>query len=231
MVSVDKKTFWNLAETVMWICTRDEQRVAALWDMNENEKLHRALYEMRANRAVTSGPGPSRSNLGADLGPAERGAGALSEGLGDVLKKVHSRRVQMTAICEGSRDGQIVVPVAELNDLEFRLILDDPVAPVRLWSRSRKTFVWEAPQFLRKNVVRQWPAPNTRTATVYDAILRHLQLVMPLDAPLTKAEAQRRCLAEVPNAYLEAFKKAWAKLEPSRKRARGKHGPRHWKPV
>jgi hypothetical protein len=228
MVSADKKTFWDLSETVMWICTRDEQCVAALWDMNENEKLHRALYEMGVKRAARSRPA-SGSNLGADLEPAEpQGAGALSGGLGDVLKKVHSGRVRMTAIkCDGTRDGQIDVPLAELNDLEFRLILDDPVAPVRLWSRSGKTLVWKAPQFLRKDVVREWPARNTKTATVYHAILRHLQQVMPLDAPLTKAEAQRRCLAEVPNAYLEAFKKAWAKLEPSRKRARGKHGPRH----
>lgn len=228
MVSGDKKTFWDLSETVMWICTRDEQRVAALWDINETEKLHRALYEMGVERLARSRPALG-SNLGADLEPAEpQGAGALSGGLGDLLKKVHSRRVRMTAIrCDGTRDGPIEVPLAELNDLEFRLILDDPVAPVRLWSRSRKTLVWKAPQLLRNDVVREWPARNTKTATVYHAILRHLEEVMPLDAPLTKAEAQRRCLAEVPNAYPEAFKKAWAKLEPYRKRARGKHGPRH----
>jgi hypothetical protein len=51
---------------------------------------------------------------------------------------------------------------------------------------------------------------------------------MTPEAPLTKADAPLRCLAEVPNAYPEAFKRAWAKLEPSRKRARGKHGPRPW---
>jgi len=228
MVSVDKKTFWDLPETVMWICTRDEQRVAAISDMNENEKLSLALFGMKVEMAIRSGPGPSGSNLGADLGPAKpQGAGALSGGVGDVLKKVHSRRVRMTAIrCDGTRNGQIEVPLAELNDLEFRLILDDPVAPVRLWSRSLKALVRKAPQFLRGDVVREWPARNTKKATVSDAILSHLHDIMTPEDPLTKAEAKRRCLAEVPYAYPEAFKKAWAKLEPSRKRTRGKHGPR-----
>lgn len=43
-------------------------------------------------------------------------------------------------------------------------------------------------------------------------------------APLTKAEAQRRCLAEVPSAYHQAFNKAWALLDPSCKRGRGQRG-------
>jgi hypothetical protein len=51
------------------------------------------------------------------------------------------------------------------------------------------------------------------------------EIVAP-EAPLTKRETQRRCLAEVPKSYLEAFKRAWAELEPSCKGGRGKHGPR-----
>ena len=67
MVSVDKNTFWDLAQTVMWICTRDEQRVAAISDMNENEKLSLALFGMKVEMVIRSRPGPSGSNLGADL--------------------------------------------------------------------------------------------------------------------------------------------------------------------
>jgi hypothetical protein len=37
---------------------------------------------------------------------------------------------------------------------------------------------------------------------------------MTPEAPLTKLEAQRRCLAEVPNAYPGAFKKAWWNWKP-----------------
>jgi hypothetical protein len=46
------------------------------------------------------------------------------------------------------------------------------------------------------------------------------------EAPLTKSEAQATMMAEVPNAYPGAFKKAWIQLEPSLKRGRGKHGSR-----
>jgi hypothetical protein len=57
-------------------------------------------------------------------------------------------------------------------------------------------------------------------------ILRHLREIMTPEPPLTKVEAQQRCMAEVPNAYLEAFKQAWMELDSSYKRGRGKHGPR-----
>jgi hypothetical protein len=79
---------------------------------------------------------------------------------------------------------------------------------------------------LRADAVRAWPARNTKTAAVSAAILRHLREIMSAEAPLTKLEAQRQCIAEVPNAYPEAFRRAWAQLDPSYKRQRGKHGPR-----
>jgi hypothetical protein len=42
--------------------------------------------------------------------------------LDDVLSKVQSGRVRMTAIsCTGASPSQITVPLAELNDLHFRL--------------------------------------------------------------------------------------------------------------
>jgi hypothetical protein len=147
--------------------------------------------------------------------------------LDDVLSKVHSGRVRMTAIRhDGGSDKQIPVPLAELNDLRFELIPGHRVASVGLWSRSRGTLAWRSPQFLRVDVISAWPAPNTKTAAVRMAILRHLREIMTPEAPLTKLEAQRRCLAEVENAYPGAFNKAWAELEPSCKRGRGKHGPR-----
>jgi hypothetical protein len=227
-VSADKKTFWDLSETVLWTCTRDDRRVAAISDMSEHEKLGLALSAMRVERDIRSPPGGSGSNFGADWGPAApQGGGMSSQVLEVVFRKVQSGRVKMTAIaCNGSSDRQIELPLAELNDLVFRLTPDDPVAPVGLWSRSRKILVWRAPQFLRVDVVRAWPAQNTKTAAVRLAILRHLQEIMIPEAPLTKAEARRRCLAEVPGTYPQAFERAWAELEPSRKRARGKHGPR-----
>jgi hypothetical protein len=145
----------------------------------------------------------------------------------ELLRKVHTRRVQMTAIeCDGGRHEQIPVPSAELNDLEFRISPGDRVAPVGLWSRSRRVLVWRSPQFLSADVVGAWPAPITKTAAVVTAMLQYLRKIMIPEAPLTKREALQRCMVEVPNAYPEAFKRAWAGLDPSYKRARGKHGPR-----
>jgi hypothetical protein len=224
----DRKKYWDLLETLTWIATRDERRVAALRGRSDQEKMALALSGMRTPRAVHSLPGPSGSNLGVELeAPALQGDGAALAPLNDVLAKVQSARVHMTAIrSHGGTDEQIPVPLAELNDLRFLLIPSHTVAPVGLWSRTGWTLVWRSPQFLRADVVLAWPARNSKTAAVSAAILRHLRKIMSAEAPLTKLEAQRRCIAEVPNAYPEAFSKAWANLDPSCKRRRGKHGPR-----
>jgi len=184
-----------------------------------------ALSGMRVRRIIRSPPGP----FGADLEPAAlQGDGRPSlQNLDGVLRKVHSGRVQMTATrCDRNCNEQIPVPLTALNDLEFRIVPGHRVAPVGLWSRLRDVLVWRSPQFLSADVMRAWPARNTKTAAVSSAILRHLRGITTPEAPLTKLEAQRRCMAEVPNAYLEAFRQAWAELDPSCKRGRGKHGPR-----
>ena len=68
---------------------------------------------------------------------------------------------------------------------------------------------------------------GTRPGIVkFAPILHRLQEIMKPEAPLTKAEAWERCLAEVPRAYPAGLEKAWAKLDPSCKRGRGKHGRR-----
>jgi hypothetical protein len=225
-IDTDRKTYWDLLETLTWIVTRDERRVAALRDRSDQEKMALAYSGMRIPRAVYSLPGPSGSNLGAELeAPAPQGDGAALDPLTDVRAKVQSGRVRMTAIrCDGSSGAQITVPLAELNDLTILRIPSHSFAPVGLWWRW--TLVWRSPQFLRADVVVAWPARKTKTAAVFAAILRRLREITSAEAPLTKIEAQRRCMAEVPNAYPEAFKKAWAELDPSCKRRRGKHGPR-----
>lgn len=225
---VDRKTYWDLPETIRWICTRDEQLVAAVRDMSFEDKMAEALWGMKVPRVIHSRPGPSGTNRGADLeAPALQGDAAASHPLDDSLAKVRSGRVRMTAIrCDKCSNEQIPVPLAELNDLEIRITPGHPVAPAGLWSRSRGTLVWRSPQFLRVDAVRAWPAPSTKRATVFTAVLRHLREIMSPEAPLTKLEAQRRCMAEVPNAYRAAFGKAWAELDPSCKRGRGKHGLR-----
>jgi hypothetical protein len=45
--AVDKKTYWGLGETVTWICTRVEDCVTAMRDMNEEERIAVALFERK----------------------------------------------------------------------------------------------------------------------------------------------------------------------------------------
>ena len=111
--------------------------------------------------------------------------------LDELPAKVQSGRVRMTAIRgDGGTNEQIPVPLAELNDLTFRLPPSHSVAPVGLWSRS--TLDWRSPQFFRADVVAAWPARNRKTAAASAAILRHLRSIMSAEAPLTKLEAQKR---------------------------------------
>jgi hypothetical protein len=252
-----QKTYWGLGEIVMWIRTRDHKRVAAISDLSEEDAMVLAMFTDMARLSEQEAmvlavvadksrsdlrplPGLTATNSDDDRDTAAPQVHGKSSDIGepipmppdqaldDLHRKVHSRRVPMTAIkCDGSSDEQIPVPPVDLHDLIFLLVPGHPVAPVGLWSRSRRnTLVWRSPQFLSTAGVRVWPARNTKTAAVYGAILRHLREIVTPEAPLTKREAQRRCLAEVHNAYPEAFKKVWTVLEPSCKRGRGKHGPR-----
>jgi hypothetical protein len=236
MTSVsDQKAYWNLLETVRWICTRDEEKVAAMWNMDEDEQMAVALFDVKPrldpnsllivrradpNAAEPLGNGKPSGIDNANMMDPQKA-------LDDLLRKVRSRRVQMTAIrYRGDRDEQEAVPPIELNDLIFRLHPGDRLVSVGLWSRSRDTLVWRSPQFARADVIGAWPGRNRKTAAVTAAIRRHLREITTAEAPLTKFEAEQRCMAEVPNAYREAFRRAWPDLEPSFKKGRGKHGRR-----
>lgn len=237
--TVEQKSYWNLLETVMWICTRDEERVAAMWDMGPDEQMALTMFDAKPELDPSSLLIVQGANPNANRECVERQENSKStriekilisgakDALDDVLRKVRSRRIQMTAIrCHGDRNEQDPVAPTELNDLIFRLHPGYSEAPVGLWSRSRNTLIWRSPQFSRADVIGVWPGRNKRTAAVSAAILRHLRQISTPQAPLTKIEAQQRCMTEVPNAYPEAFKKAWANLESSYKRGRGQHGPR-----
>jgi hypothetical protein len=237
--TVDQKAYWGLGEVAMWIRTRDYERLAAISELNETEAMARAMFtdstavdprslwrfstmKPDADPEVAATPGSNQSARieRAVLIPADRV-------LDDLQRKLRSGRLQVTAIKCGERgEERIPVPLADLNDLTFRFTPGDPIASVGLWARSRGALAWRSPQFLRVDVVRVWPARNTRTAAVAGAIRRRLQEIMLPEHPLTKLEAQQRCMAEVANAYPAAFKKAWIELDQSCKRGRGKHGPR-----
>jgi len=64
---VDRKTYWDLLETLRWICTRDEQLVAAMWDRSDEDRMALALFGTKVPLVIRSPPGPSGTNRGADL--------------------------------------------------------------------------------------------------------------------------------------------------------------------
>jgi hypothetical protein len=49
----DQKAYWNLLETVRWICTRDEERVAAMWDMDEDEQMAVTMFDPKPEHTLS----------------------------------------------------------------------------------------------------------------------------------------------------------------------------------
>ena len=66
--AVDKKAYWSLLETVRWMCTRDQERVAAMWNMNEEDAMASALLGPRWYPRSLQGLPETNSN--ADTGAA-----------------------------------------------------------------------------------------------------------------------------------------------------------------
>jgi hypothetical protein len=200
--AVDQKTYWSLLETVRWMCTRDQERVAEMRNMSEEDGIAPALFGGWPQWYLRSLQGLPETNSDADGAAAAPQASKPrvdrpfmmdpSLALDDLLRKLQSTRLQMIAIRCGERSGEpTVVPPVELNDLMVRLAPGHPVAPVGLWSRSRRdTLVWRSPQFLRADVILLWPAEKTKPAAVRSAILQHLREIMTPGAPLTKLQAQ-----------------------------------------
>src|ERR1700730_19054357 len=71
---VDQKTYWDLLETVMWICTREQRQVEAMWDRSGEERMALALSAMRVRLVVRSPPGPPGTNCGAVLEAEPQGS-------------------------------------------------------------------------------------------------------------------------------------------------------------
>jgi hypothetical protein len=238
MSAPDRKAYWDLRETLHWICWRKEEGVAAVRDMKEGNRVPLAMFTAKGVLDPISLPLIAEYDFKADYDAtvwhpdsespniAEFGMLGPDQALNYLLRQAHNRRIRVTAIkCDRYRVKQIPVPLVELYDLEFRITPGHRIARVGLWSRSRNCLMLRSPQFLRADVIRVWPArKKKKNLAVSGMILSHLRVISTSAAPLTKADAQRRCLAEVPDAYSWAFRKAWVLLDPSSKRGRGKHG-------
>jgi hypothetical protein len=239
--AAEQKTDWNLGETVIWVSTRDHSLILAMSDSSEAETITRAFFDLdrlpKGDAVITvselrrSLPPASPVSLDRQIRwletvPPRKPSPDLV--LQEITRSVRAHRVQLTMRpCEPNNTLRVAVSPSEANDLEFRLTghWDEPVA---VWSRSAREQVGTSPRFSRRDVLRLWPEWVRRTVALTAAIRGYVEEISTPEAPLTKAEARERCLKEVPGARPRAFEKAWARVDPARKRGRGKHGsPRH----
>jgi hypothetical protein len=216
MNASDRKAYWDLVETLHWITTRDEGRLTLVGDFKEENRTPQAMfasdaivdwhqllflvkYDFKGSREPFAWQA-DRKPLDAD----ESSILGLGQSLNYLLQQALRRRICMEAIkCDRYRVKRVPVSPADLNDLEFRINLNHRVAKVGLWSRSRNALIWRSPRFLRADIIRVWPARKNKLAAVSEIILPQLQTIMPPAARLTGTDAQRRCLAEVRDAYPE----------------------------
>jgi hypothetical protein len=54
MIDPDRKTYWELLETVTWIVTRDDRRVAVLQECSDQDKMALALWGMKVRMVIHS---------------------------------------------------------------------------------------------------------------------------------------------------------------------------------
>jgi hypothetical protein len=233
MAVADRKPYWNLGEAVEWIRTRDIDRVADMWGLSELDAVTRFLAAGRQllSLAVVPLAIARRGSPKVFAAEQERRLTAISDDppfdvdLSELIREVQSGRLRMTMIRAPAADlTRVAIDSTEALDLDIRVTFSE--YPVALWSRSRRIAAGHSPWFSSADVSRIWPSRGRKTSAATKAILCHLRKISTEEHPLTKAVALDRCLAEVPGAYPEAFRRAWRSLEPTQKRHRGQHGPR-----
>src|SRR5437762_7573668 len=108
---VGPKAYWDLPETVWWICARDEGCVTNMQDMSEEDKAALALFGIKSELKLLPRLGLPEAEFKAALQMVlaqesekpPRTAEQILPGraLDDLFKKVSSGQVRMTAIRVG----------------------------------------------------------------------------------------------------------------------------------
>ena len=181
MSVVDRKRYWDLRETLEWICTR-ANGVAVVSQLKEENTISRTMFsrnavlnlcslllvaehDFEADREATTWQAVRKSS---DMD--EAGMIGPCQTLNYLLRQVQIRRIRLTAIRCGRyryRVKRLSVSPAELNDIEFRITPGHRTANVGLWSRSRNTLTWRSPLFSRADIIRVWPVRKKKTAAVF----------------------------------------------------------------
>lgn len=228
VIGAERDAYWSYAQCVTWICTRDLQRVKKILDPQSSEAVSRAYRRFMLEEYVPLKADGRLENELMVLADQDFAGVLPGEAHHELFEACLNNRVVVRGLHhEASTFKQI--PPAEFVDLEFRIRPRHPVAECWLWLRSRGEFVWTFVQFLRDDVIREWPPEARRVkddTTVIHAISSHLMKIMIPGDLLTKDRAWERCWDEIPGATRGRFEVAWKRLPPGRKRGRGKHGRR-----
>ena len=176
--------FWDFAEVIIWICTRDPDRVKGVSDMDQPDRVACAMFQLKPP-FLWIGPAPKVNE-----------AIAMESAQQELLKKL-AGRIRISATKIGSNNERVEIAPAELYGLEFYIQADYGPPIIGLYRRSDNCLIWRDLLFWRSDIMRTWPAQSSleartrKTAAVSHAILAYLRAITSLDAPLTKPAAKK----------------------------------------
>lgn len=224
----DGRAFWTPAEAIVWICTRNLERVAAIRDPAAPAAILRVMRTYGIKWHIPINDDGSLAGEIKPVGHDDWVGVTPARALEMLLAASRGAVVHMQGQRAGSKSFEAIPPV-ELVDLRPRITPGNLATSWGLWSESRNELAWTLVQFDRDDVMRKWRPPTSyqvKAARVDRAITAHLWQVMSPESPLTKHEAFKSCKNAVPGFYRGAFERAWKYFPVERKKGRGKHGPR-----
>lgn len=143
----DNEPYWTLAETVVWICTRDFTRVSSIGDIRSDAALAEETYKLLSEKTRTVVDPP-------DLNEIRDGAPKASwnvSGSADDQIIGRARDGNVRAIGRRKWEGPLErIPPAEFIGLRILTIPDG--------LHRGQSIDWLDVQFRRADVMQQWPS-------------------------------------------------------------------------
>jgi len=143
----DNEPYWTLAETVVWICTRDFTRVSSIGDIRSDAALAEETYKLLSEKTRTVVDPP-------DLNEIRDGAPKANwnvSGSADDQIIERARDGDVRAIGRRKWEGPLErIPPAEFIGLRIRTIPDG--------LERGQSIDWLDVQFRRADVMQQWPS-------------------------------------------------------------------------
>ena len=143
----DNEPYWTLAETVVWICTRDFTRVSSIGDIRSDAALAEETYKLLSEKTRTAVDPP-------DLNEIRDGAPKASwnvSGSADDQIIERARNGSVRAIGRRKWEDPLErIPPAEFIGLRIRTIPDG--------LERGQSIDWLDVQFRRADVMQQWPS-------------------------------------------------------------------------